>query len=101
MPDYVAEKEDNILVHADELCKSCKYKDKCEFIHILVEYGIATSDSIHVLSCKCYDPDTESKYYVDTSELDALLSDIDEMQKEFIGLMHDLDEVIGGKHESS
>lgn len=81
MPDYVAEANDKLFVHADELCASCLSKDDCALIHALVSQEVATMDGIHILSCKDYMPDRESEYYVDTSELDALLSDIDEMQK--------------------
>lgn len=98
MPDYVAEKDDHIAVYADELCMSCLVKDECEFIHTLIAQQVVASDSIHIISCGKYVPDKESEYYVDTSDIDEFLRDIDEMKKEFIGLMRDLDDIIGKRH---
>jgi hypothetical protein len=67
MPD-LSNAKDTHIIWKDELCASCKVVDSCALIQTMHDYNIFTYSGMHVASCKHYDPDTSSPFYVNPEE---------------------------------
>ena len=99
MPDFTEHKDDKLIVHADELCASCLNAGNCELKTALVGLQIATTDSIHVISCARYDADKSSVYYHDTSYVDEALANYEEFANAVVELFGEFDRILSKKAE--
>lgn len=63
-PEYVGPGDPRHILWKDELCVSCNVSGNCPLLQVLHSHEILTASGCHVVSCKLYDPDTTSPYYV-------------------------------------
>lgn len=53
------------IVWKDEKCISCLNQGSCPLISILYTHAILSHSGIHIASCRLYEPNKSSEYYID------------------------------------